>query len=59
MDVPIRVGLFGVLKAGKIMTKQKFGTTLLSRLWLTVTCCAEKSAIQIPKKATALRLFKD
>jgi len=47
-----------VLKAGKIMTKQKFGTTLLSRLWLTVTCCAEKSTIQIPKQATVLRLFK-
>jgi len=58
MDVPIRVGLFGVLKAGKIMTKQKFGTKLLSRLWLTATRCAEKSSLRTPKKATKLRLFK-
>jgi len=46
------------LKAGKIMTKQKFGTKPLSRLWLRVVCCAEKSPLQTSKKATALRLFK-
>jgi len=58
MDVPICVGLFGVLRAGKIMTKQKFGTKFLSRFWLTAICCAEKSDLRTPKKATALRLFK-
>lgn len=57
-DVPIRVGLFGVLKAGKIMTKQKF-ETFLCRLRLTVIHCAEKSPLRTPKKATELRLFKD
>jgi hypothetical protein len=50
MDVPIRVGLFDVLKAGKIMTKQKPGTTFLSRLWLTATCCAEKNTARHPAK---------
>ncbi len=40
-DVPICVGLFDVLKAGKIMTKRKFGT-FLSRRWLIGICCAKK-----------------
>jgi hypothetical protein len=48
-----------VLKAGKIMTEQKFGTKLSSRFWLRVACCAEKVSPPTPGEATALRLFKD
>jgi hypothetical protein len=59
MDVPISVGLFGVLKADKIMMEQKFGLKFLSLWWLTAICCAEKSAFRTPKKAAVLRLFKD
>jgi len=57
-DVPIGVGLFDVLKAGKIMTEQKFGTQILSLWRLTTICCAEKISQPIPDKATTLRLFK-
>jgi len=58
-DVPIRVGLFGVLKAGKIMTEQKSGTKFLSRSRLTATCCAEKIGPPTPDKTIKVRLFKD
>jgi hypothetical protein len=57
-DVPIRVGLFGVLKAGKIMTKQEF-ETFLGRLRLTGICCAKKISHGIHRKANRVRLFKD
>jgi len=50
---------FDILKAGKLMTEQKFGTKLSSRYWLRVACCAEKVTPPTPNKATSLRLFKD
>lgn len=56
-DVPIRVGLFGVLKAGKIMTELKF-ETFLGRLWLPVIRCAEKISQTGHQKTTRVRLFK-
>jgi len=59
MDVPICVGLFGMLRAGKIMTKQKFGTKLSSRFWLTAICCAEKIGLPTSDKRITLRLFNN
>ena len=56
-DVPIRVGLFDVLKAGKIMTKQKF-ETFSGRYWLTEICCAEKISPPNFQKTNCVRLFK-
>jgi hypothetical protein len=50
---------FDMLKAGKSMTEQKFGTKLSSRFWLRVACCAGKNTTPTPGEATALRLFKD
>jgi len=47
------------LKAGEIMTEQKFGTKFLSRFWLTAICCAEKIGLTTPNKTIKLRLFKD
>jgi hypothetical protein len=57
-DVPIRVGLFDVSKAGKVMTKRKFGTFLGRRRWLTEIFCAEKTGPAIHRKANCVRLFK-
>jgi len=58
MDVPIRVGLFDVLKEGGIMMKQKFGT-LLGRCWLRGICCAKEISPPDPQKTNRVRLFKD
>jgi len=57
-DVPIRVGLFDVLKAGEIMMKQKL-ETFLSRYRLTGIYCAEKNSPPKIRKANRVRLFKD
>jgi hypothetical protein len=46
-----------VLKAGGIMTKQKFGT-FLGRCWLTGICCAEKINPPDLQKTNRVRLFK-
>ncbi len=53
----MRVGLFDVLKAGKIMTKRKFGT-FLGRYRLTEICCAEKISPPDIQKRNRVRLFK-
>jgi hypothetical protein len=55
---PDFVNLFDVLKAGKIMTEQKFEPNPLSLWWLTATCCAEKYCPPTPDKRNKLRLFK-
>jgi len=46
------------LKAGKIVTKRKFGT-FLGRYRLAGICCAEKIGLGIHRKANCVRLFKD
>ena len=58
MDVLIRVGLFDVLKAGKIMTKRKFGT-FLGRYRLAGIYRAEKISPPDIQKTNRVRLFKD
>jgi len=50
---------FDILKAGEIMTEQKFGTKFLSRFWLKVACCAEKINSASYGKTNMVRLFKD
>jgi len=61
-DVGIRksrfVLTFDILKAGEIMTEQKFGTKFLSRFWLKVACCAEKINSASYGKTNMVRLFK-
>jgi len=47
-----------VLKAGKIVTKRKFGT-FLGRYRLTEICYAEKISPPNLQKANRVRLFKD
>jgi len=58
MDVPIRVGLFDVLKAGKIMAEQKLGT-FSGRYRSTGIYCAEKISPPNIQKTNRVRLFKD